>query len=167
MKKLFICFVLFAFASSAFTQQFDVPENYKLEKAEDYPRYEQDVINAVDWLVQTPLNQQVDKRKNANAFVLKWLMGSPYTHVEIRPEIVTFLESSPDLLIIFLGGWAKHALQTKKFDDKVEGNLAGLQAAINFYQQNKLPKDKNIEKFIKLDKQQKLLSYIENVINKK
>jgi hypothetical protein len=66
-------------------------------------------------------------------------------------------------LIIFIGGWTKYALETKDFDNSVAGNMAGIESVIEFYSANKkfLPKDKNIEKYIKLKSKGELKNHIE------
>jgi hypothetical protein len=149
---------------NGFAQDFNVPQNYKLEKAEDYAPFEEAVLSGIEWLINTPLNEQTDKRKEVNAFLITWLIGSPYVHLEIKSEIVTFVNSeTPDFLLIFMSGWAKYSITTKDYDNKVAGSLAGIEAVINFYNQNKksLPKDKSIEKYIKLQKDGKLKEFIE------
>lgn len=145
------------------SQDFNVPENYKLEKAEDYATYEQDALNCIDWLMNTPINEQKAKREKATEFLLKWLIGSPDVQIELNADIITFVESSPDLVIIFLGGWAKYSMQTKDFENKIAGSMAGIEAVIAFYTSNSefLPKDKNIEKYIKMKESGKLKDYIE------
>ena len=166
MKKYILLLSAILVSSIAFAQEFQVPENYAFETAEDYKPYEKDVVACVDWLIETPMYQNPSKRKEASAFLLKWLMGSPYVHIEINPEIVNFAGSSPELLLAFMGGWAKYAIETEQFDDKVGGNLAGLESVIEFYETNKgvLPKDKNVEKYVKMKKKGSLRQYVEKKI---
>ena len=134
-----------------------VPENYNFEKAEDYALHEQDVIHAVNWLTDTPIDRDLEKRNEVNAFLMKWMMGSPTVEIEIREDIVTFV-SSPDLLMAFLGGWTKFSLETRAFDDPVKANMAGIENAITLYQKNRkiIGKNKEIEKYIKLQSNGKL-----------
>lgn len=163
MKKTLLTLFISALSLGVYAQHFEVPADYKLIAKEDYAPYEQDVVNCVDWITNTPLNMEADKRKDANAFLLKWVSGSPTVHIEIKEEVVTFLGSSPELLMVYLGGWTRYSLQSKDFDNKVEGSLAGIESVIDFYSKNKafLPKDKNIEKYIKMKEKGKLREYIE------
>lgn len=163
MKKILLLSIALLFASGIFAQEFEVPKDYKLVIAEDYAPYEQDIIKCVDWLTKTPLNEQTEKRKEANAFLLKWIEGSPNVLIEIKGEIITFMGSSPDLLMIFLGGWTKYSLESRDFENKVEGNMAGLEAIIDFYIKNKkiMSKDKNVEKYIKMKKNDTLKAFVE------
>lgn len=150
------------FSILIFAQGFEVP-SYELKKVEDYARYEQDVIECVNWLLLTSVEIHPEKRKEASAFLLAWLSGSPNVQIEIKPEIVNFMGSSPDLLLIFMGGWAKHTLHTKDFDNKIAGSLAGIESVISFYTKNidEIKKDKNVEKYKKMKEKGKLSSFIE------
>ena len=165
MKKT-ICIALFLFASPLlFSQGFSVPKDYKFETKEDYPRYEQDVINGINWLLETPLTREQAKRKEVNAFLMKWITGSPSVSIELRQEIVTFMDCA-DCLMAFLGGWTKYALETKDYSSKLKGNLAGIESVIAFYQKNRevLGKNKAIQKYIKLQKKNKLEDHIQSKI---
>lgn len=163
MKTIVSALIFLTISLGLFGQDFNVPKDYKLVKAEDYAPHEQEIINCVDWLIKTPLNEQPEKRKEANAFLLKWLTGSPNVSLEIKQEIVTFMGTSPDLLMIFMGGWAKYSLESKGFNNKVEGSKAGINSVIEFYKSNRqvLPKDKNVEKYIKMKDKGTLSEYIE------
>jgi hypothetical protein len=163
MKTITLTLILTTISIGLFSQDFEVPKNYKLDKAEDYAPYEEDVVKCFDWLMKTSLNEQTAKRKEANAFLVKWLSGSPSVSVEIKQEIVTFMGTSPDLLMIYMGGWAKYSLESKDFKNKIAGSIAGIESVIEFYTKNKafMPKDKNVEKYIKMKDKGTLNAYIE------
>ncbi len=143
-------------------QEFNVPQDITLNKPDDYARYETDISHCIDWFMNTPLNEQVSKRKDAYAFFLKWLTGAPNLSVGITTEIVTFSEPNTDLLFIFMGGWTKYALESKDYKNAYMGNLKGVESVIEFYQKNKndLKKDKNVEKYIKMKEKGTLENYI-------
>lgn len=161
MKKtcLFLSFLFLAVQS--FAQDAVVPEYYELEEKEDYAPYEDAVVNGVNWMLKTPLGADPNQRSKVNKFVLLWIMGSPDVHVEINPNIVNFMETSPDLLVVFLGGWTKYVLETED-EDKVAGNKAGLEAILDFYTKNKteLKKDKAIQKYLKMQSKGTLDAFI-------
>lgn len=163
MKTISLTLILTTISLCLFSQDFEVPINYKLDVAEDYTLYEQDVLNCFNWLMITPINEQAIKRKDAYAFMLIWLSGSPNVHIDIKPEIVTFMNTSPDLLMIFMGGWGKYSIETKDYYNKIEGSKAGIESVIEFYNMNShlLPKDKNVEKYIKMKDKGTLNEYIE------
>jgi hypothetical protein len=166
MKKLLLPILLLGISLYGNAQEFQVPKDYAFETADDYKPYENDVVKCADWLVETPMFQNPSKRKEASAFLLKWVLGSPYVHIEINPEIVTFAGTSPDLLMVFLGGWAKYSIESRAYDDKVAGNVAGLESVIEFYDTNKglLPKDKSVEKYMKMHKKGTLKEFVEKKV---
>lgn len=145
----------------------DTPKEEKktfvLEKKEDYAKYETDVIKMYDWLLETPIGVDSDKRKAMNAFVIQWISGSPNVTIELSADIVTYMDCA-ECLTIFMGGWTKYVLETKDFDGKVKGNLAGTKGVIQFYTANKkaLGKNKEIEKLIQLKDENKLEDFIKS-----
>lgn len=160
MKSILIASLLLI-SVQAFSQTFEVPAGYSFETKDDYSKYEQDVIEGVNWLLKTPLSQEQGKRKEVNAFLMKWLSGSPSVTIEVNSEIITFMDC-PDCLMVFLGGWAKQTLETKDNTDKVKGNLAGIESVIEFYNLNKatLGNNKAVQKYIKMQEKGKLEEYV-------
>lgn len=175
MKKrtLTLTLALITFVSICYSQEKEVFSNenkkeekdYKLEKKEDYAKYETDVINMYNWLLTTPLGVEPEKRKAMNAFIVQWISGSPNVTIELSADIITYMDCA-DCLVIFMGGWTKYALETKDFDGKVKGNIAGTEGVIEFYTQNKkaLGKNKDIEKLIQLKNDNNLESFIKSKI---
>jgi hypothetical protein len=162
MKKLFSILMFTILTFNLVAQEFEVPKNYVLKQKEDFSKYEGDVLKGIDWLLQTPINTQTEKRKEINTFIIAWLTGSPDVSIEIKTEIVSFMKPNADLLIVFMCGWTKYSLETKDYKNKIKGNLSGIEAVIEFYVKNKenLKKDKNVEKYIKLKEEGKLEDYI-------
>lgn len=163
MKQIFFAILFFLVGAPMFSQTFEVPANLNLNSVEDYDNYEEDVIAGVNWILSTPLSDQKEKRIEVNGFLLKWISGSSKVHVEVKPEIVTFMSSSPDLLLVFLGGWTKYCLESGDSDSKANGSLAGIESVIEFYKKNKeyMNKDKNVEKFIKMKDKGTLKDYVD------
>lgn len=162
MKTIRLTLILTILSFGLLAQDFEVPKNYKLENAKDYDTYENDVVNSVNWLIKTPLNEQADKRKEANAFLFKWISGSSKVHIEIKQEIVTFMDS-PDLLMIFMGAWTKYSIESKDFNDKINGTMTGVESVIDFYTKNKglISKNKGVKKYIKMKEKGTLKEYVE------
>lgn len=162
MKTIRLTLFLTIFSCGLYAQDFVVPKNYTLEKANDFDKYEADVVNCVNWLISTPVNEQTERRKEANAFLFKWISGSSKVHIEIKQEIVTFMDSG-ELLMIFMGAWTKYSLETKDFDNKINGTIHGVESVIDFYNKNKgkISKNKGAEKYLKMKEKGTLKEYIE------
>lgn len=163
MKALLILLSIFSF-SLVYGQGYELPNNIELEKAEDYAKYEKDVVQAMTWLMETPLGEESDKRRDLYAFVLKWATGTPTVTLELHADIMDF--ECSDCLMIFMGSWCKYAIETGDTKDLVNGNMAGVKAVIEFYQKNQkqLGKNKLIKKFKKLQSKGKLKAYVEKTI---
>jgi len=140
-------------------------EKHQLDTPEDYAMYEQQVINGFDYLLKSPMNVEPQKRKEVSAFIMKWVTGSPTVTIELSQELVPYMDC-PDCLLIFMGGWTKYAIESKKYDDKVGASLAGTESVIEFYLANKkeLGRNKSIDKFVKLQREKKLRAFIRNNI---
>lgn len=162
-------FPLMAFAmaitsTSLHAQDWKMPENVKLEKAEDYAKYNSDVLACIDWLETTPQTIKPAARKEANAFLLMWLTGSPDVSVELNADMLPFLgsEDHAELMLTFMGGWTRYALTDKDGGkDKLQGNLAGLRSIIKVYKDvGGVKKHKDIDKLVKLEKDGKLEGWV-------
>ena len=165
MKKTLLAGLFMLCATQLFAQSFEVPKGYKLVAKEDYAPYENDVIKGVEWLMDTPLSEERSKREEVNAFLMKWISGSPNVSVVLSEDIVTFMDT-PDCLMVFLGGWVKYSIESKNYKDNVKGNLAGLEHVIAFYLKNRetLGKNKAIERYVKLKEKNKLEEFIQSKV---
>jgi|GEM_PF-197637 len=167
MKKLFGILIFSFLTVNLFAQEFEVPKNCVFTQKEDFAKYEGEIIKGIDWLLQTPINTQPEKRKEINNFVMTWITGSPTVSVDIKPEIVSFMKPNPDLLMIFMCGWTKYSIETKDINNKIMGSQKGVDAVIDFYVKNKenLKKDNNVEKYLKMKEKGKLEEYISKNAN--
>jgi len=152
-------------AEELFAKETEDKKQHQLNTKEDYAKYEQDVINGYNWLLKTPIGVEPTKRKEINAFLMQWMTGSPNVTIELKQEIVTYMDCG-ECLMIFMGGWTKYALESKDFKNKVKGSLAGTEDVLKFYLLNKnaLGKNKDIEKLIQLKDEDKLENFIKSNI---
>ncbi|WP_299106193.1 hypothetical protein [uncultured Winogradskyella sp.] len=156
IKNILIAFVLTLFvAQTSWSQTFNIPDNVKLEVAEDYVKHEQRIVECINWLENTPMSEEADKRLMANAYLMKWATGTPTVTISMQSFQVDLTTKNPELLMIFIGGWIKYAIENPDDKDNVEaGNISGINSLIKVYYANKgngLKKDKRIEKLIKMD----------------
>jgi hypothetical protein len=143
-------------------QAFEVPTNYTFQTKEDYAKYDQQVIQAVNWLESTPLNQEVNQREQVNIFLMKYLEGSPTISIELREFVLGLTQKNPNLLMGFMGGWAKYQLENPTVTDKLKLNIAGIKMLIKIYQLGGAAKDKSVEKLSKLTSQQELEDWVKS-----
>ncbi|CAM3383279.1 hypothetical protein [Aequorivita lipolytica] len=148
-------------------QEFQVPKNVILNNGQDYKNYETDVVNAVTWLENTPLNQQSAKRKQVNGFLLQWITGVPDITIDLGEFQTGLTIDIPDLLVAYLGGWIKYAIENpSEKSNKLMGNLAGVKCVLKIYSENVgkgITKSRKLEKLLKLD-ETALLAYVQKEI---
>jgi len=157
-KALFVVTSLLFFCITISAQDYTVPKDYKFDNKEDYTAYEHQVKETINWILQTPLVKEASKRKDANAFLIAWLSGSPTVSVDVNTDFITFFKANSELLVIYIAGWTKYSLENDYSKDKLQGYKAGIETSVEFYKKNKsyLKKDKEIEKFEKLIEKGKL-----------
>jgi len=165
MKKIVLVFILGISFLSVFSQdntpKYTVPKDYSFTLPEDYEKYNPMVSEAIDWYLWRSMGFDADKRQEAGAFFLKWLIGTPAVTVDIDPKIVNFMNTNPELLLPFSMGWAKYSIDNNS-KDRIKGCSAGIEAVVSFYRTNRgfLRKDDNVEKYEKMIKKNKLEDYI-------
>ena len=137
------------------SQEFEMPKDLKLESAEDYKKHEPNVVKCINWLENTPINQNPDKRTDANAYLMLWATGTPSVTIEMQAFQMDLTTKNASLLMSFIGGWIKHVIENPNDKDNAEaGNIAGINSIIKVYKANKgngMKKDRRIEKLMKLD----------------
>jgi hypothetical protein len=124
---------------------------------EEFIASEKKVLATIDWLENTPIGTEVQKRKVQSALLLGWDINSPTVTIEFNTDLtMDFSKKNPDLMIVFMGGWTRYALQNGYSQDILQGTLAGLRSAIKVYKTGLLKKDKNMEKIVALEEKGEL-----------
>lgn len=166
MKKIFATMLLAAATFAVHAQNNKdngVPQQIRLAKPEDYTQYKKNVLQCINWLMDTPYDPASEQQRAANAFLMQWVAGSPDVKVVLAPGVMNFLEANPNLLTIFMGGWTRYALEQSQPEDKLNGNLKGVESVIRYYEKNreKLKQDKQVEAYAEMQQKKTLKSYIE------
>jgi len=147
-------------------QEFVVPKNYTLNTAADYAKYEKDIIVCANWMENTPLNIEQQKRIDANTFLMKWITGSPTVSIGLNADVlVKCTDKNPDLMILFIAGWTRYALENNYSRDQQKGYFEGFKTIINVYKKGiSIKKDKDLEKIADIYDKGELESWLkENV----
>jgi hypothetical protein len=166
MKTLLTLILILTISSNfSYCQEFKIPSNYKLDKDEDYPQYEKDVIAAINYVENTPLNK-IPNKKEINAFLSAWITGTPSVTIELFLEMIPFRDNK-DLLAAYMNGWTKFAIENPSLkSDTVKCNVAALESVIKVYKLNDMKKVKSIEEFIKLQNKDELEKWVRKNLKK-
>lgn len=134
------------------------------ETAEEYKANEPNVIATVDWIENTPIDENEELHKLQYGLLLQWISGSPTVTLSLQGYVTEYAKKNSELLIVFMGGWAKYALQNEYTTDALQCNLAGVQSMIKVYKTGKLKKDKKMDELVKLDADGKLETWLKGQI---
>lgn len=128
---------------------------------EGFIKSEPAVINTINWLENTPFDQEPEKRKLLSAQLLAWLTNSPTVTVTFDSKLTPSSKKNAGLLIIFIGGWVKYSLQNNYSADAVQCNLAGLKSMLKVYQSGAgIKKEKEYEKLVELNEKGELEAWV-------
>ena len=143
-------------------QDFEVPKNLSLKYTVDYATYEPDVIKCVDWLENSPLDQDKDKHTAAYAFLLLWVTGAPNVHVIVDADLIgSKNKKNAGLMLIYMGEWSKYELKHGDKTKQSDAAVAAVKAEIKVYKKgNGMVKDKTMDKLAELDEKGLLESYV-------
>lgn len=151
------------FASlGAQAQSFQIPDSLPKTKA-DFVNSESAVIKIVDWYESTPLDMQQNQRKSAGAYLLSWISNSPTVTVNLNAKVVPMTKKNPELLVGFMGGWARYSLQNNYSKNVIQCNMAGIRCMVKMYMSNLdhgMKRNKDIENLEALDQNGGLEDYV-------
>jgi hypothetical protein len=162
--RLTVVVISVMFSLTVNAQSFEIPE-FDPHSQEDYTRCENDVIACASWLEETPLDQEAVKRRAANAFLIKWLSGTKDVTVSINSELTRYTDKNPQLLVLFMAGWCRYALQNNHSSDKLRGCYEGMKSMIVVYRKSiGMKKDRLMESLVKVFERGDLESWIKENI---
>lgn len=131
-----------------------------------YTQLEPQVLADIDWMTNTPMNENVSLRENKTRFLLMWMSGSPTVKIDMDDRIVTFRGAETWLLMAYMMGWTKYSLEHDYSHDPVDCATAGITTVVHFYEKNRkfLSKSRVTEKYARMVKANYLREYIEKVL---
>jgi hypothetical protein len=167
MKLLIISFVVFV---AIFNHHTCFAQNDSLlstvpKSTSEYLNTEKNALATINWIENTPLNQEELKHKQQYSLLVSWISGSPNVNVYITEAMISYTNKNKELLVFFMAGYAKYCLTHNYSKDPVQGSLAGIRCAIKTYKKGiNIEKDDDMEKLIKLETENKLEEWVkENV----
>jgi hypothetical protein len=163
-RSICILFILTGHITFIFSQTdyFTVPKSPILSSPEDYKSYEPDMVKAAKWLEETPLENNLEKRKEVNAFVLQWISGSPNVSISITLKLMSYFKKNPDLIMVYMASFSRDVIENASTFTNRSAAKAGLLSVLACYQKSKAKKEAAIEK-LKKD-QDHLDKYVDEIL---
>lgn len=183
MKKLLLSVMLICAALCASAQEALIPVDYLDTKPEEFYRYEQNVLNCVKWLIETPLDERQMDRRVINHFVQVWMQASPSVVVNFDNKLIEFLDHSAyrdDQAMVYIGGYMAALLKEKQEQgslnkitalpkgvskaDRITGVMGAIGTSLEFYENNRkvLGRNRTLDELRKMQKEGTLREYVES-----
>jgi hypothetical protein len=118
--KTFFSILFSIVALNVFSQKTSQYDNIPLKTAADYRKAEPQVILAADYAYSSPIDKENINRKDANSFVMKWMVGTSDYSFGMDETITKISNSENEILGIYFTCLAKYALSKGKGVDREE-----------------------------------------------
>lgn len=132
---LFIILLAIVFVAKQVIGQskFELPKNIELKTREDYAKYEGTIIGAQKWMEETDLDQQMEKRRAINQFIVQWVSGSPTVIINLDESLTQLTEKNPDLLALYFASYSKYIIEHKSNPSHFNAARAALTSVSKVY----------------------------------
>ena len=167
--KLVLAFILLIIGvvSHSFAQESELLDAIPTTK-EEFIQSEKKVLATINWLENTPLDQDEKKHQEQYAFLTAWITNSPTVTIELNANVLTFSKKNSQLIMFFMAGWTKYSLENNYSKDIPQGSLAGLRSAIKIYKKGVgFKKDKEMEKLVEIEEKGELEKWVTEQLAKK
>lgn len=121
MKKIAILFIAFILMGTWVQAQFSHLKEVKLQSAEDFNEYAEQVLDCSDYLLLTPYDKKDVERQVATDFIIRWIQGSPQFSLNVSENIKLLTEEREDLLGLYMTCYAKQILEKEGDYEDNEG----------------------------------------------
>ncbi|MCS3802169.1 hypothetical protein [Niastella sp. OAS944] len=166
-KQVLTLILLVSVYSNSFAQDAELLASLPKGKKQ-YLKSEPNVLATINWLENTPLNQDAEKHKQQFSLLTGWVMNSPTVDLTLDENVVTFTKENKELLSFFMAGYTKYALENNHSKDEVKGSIAGVRSVIKVYKKgNGIKKDESVEKLVKLEAKGELEKWVQDQLAKK
>ena len=157
MKKYFL--ILFVFTTISSFAQTDYSK-VTMAKDADYKPAEKYALEASNYLLSTPLNASDKQRAASEAFILKWMEGTPdYTYIIESPVITKLDSENKGLMGVYFAGMTKFSLENPaKAQDPQGVMINGIKALLAYSEkpENKVAPSETLTKLGELNKKGEL-----------
>lgn len=138
----------------------------KLPKKKEFKASEPSFIASVNWIENTPFDEEPEMHAHQYAMIVGWMSDSPTVTITLNGYILNYTKQNKELLSFFMGGWGRYALENNYSEDELQGNLAGLRSMIKIYKTGKLKQDEAMQKLVELEEKGELEEWVEEQIKK-
>ena len=158
-----ILFLLISILTVQGQTTFEVPQNVELKSREDYAKYENAIIDAAKWLEETDLNKELDKRQKVNAFVMRWVEGSPTVNILITEKLIKICDKNSQVLGLYMASYSRYFLEHKGTATNLSAAKSGLLSIMTVYKKGiSVTVSKEMDNLIEVTNENELDEYIDD-----
>ncbi len=133
-QKFILFLLLLWFGLSELKAQGEIfPDHIPLDSRKSYVQYEPYLIPSIDWLQNTPLNQDPQTRKRLDNFIMLWLQKNTEITVTLPDYLIEFQNIHTEFYFLYAGAWMKKALLEPGLP-RSEYFITGVQAMVDYYE---------------------------------
>lgn len=144
-------------------QQFSLPILPQKLWPSDYAKYESDVLNCCDWLLNVAPDYNAPKHQECASFLVRWASGSPNIKMLISDKLVD--SQKADLLAAYMAAWTRYSIKNPGANQLICTNVA-VEEMLNYYFAHKdvIGKSKLTEKLLKEQANGNLAAFITKAV---
>jgi hypothetical protein len=167
LKHILALLLLISVYSNSFAQDQELLAELPKTK-EEFVQSEKKLLASINWLENTPLDQDKEKHQQQYALLTAWLTNSPTVTITVNSNVLTFTKKNSPLIMFFMAGWTKYVLENNYSTDETKGNIAGVRCAMRIYKKGVgLKKDKAMDKLVELEDKGELEKWVTDQLAKK
>jgi len=117
--KIFLAAVLFLFVNASFAQEtykFLHLNDIRLKSTNDFIEQEENLIKAVDYLLETTYDKKNIDRALCGVFIIRYAEGCSAT-ISLSEKMIAVSKKNEFLLFTVMGLWVKEAINNKDQDE--------------------------------------------------
>ena len=163
MKKTLLISALLFSTLVTFSQNIQFLKEIEFNDAEDYDKYEKEVLQCSNFLLNTKLDDNNENRLVAMQFIVKWMMGTPNYSFSMDETIGKVAETQESLIGIYMVCMTKFILENKdKADSEEEVKLHALKMLIKYSKDpiSGIKPDEELKKIIEAEEKGILREYL-------
>lgn len=165
------CFLtlLLSFCLNGLLQAQKLPDlsSISLAKESDFNAAANDAaLKVATYLLSQPIDADVSSRKEAGAFLVKWMEGTPDYSFQLEPSVMALTDQNPEILSVVFAGMVEYVLNNPQKKDEVAATtIASVKKLIAYASDpaHHLTGNKSLQGAAAADKKGKLRGYLDSI----
>ena len=132
MKNALLTLLVVITCLAGFSQSLPQTDSVKLVTKDDYRAAEPVVLQACNYLLSTPSDQNNSSRLKAGQFIFKWMEGTPDFTFTMEQNVLKYIEADLDLMTVYFACLTSWSLQNKPVPDTKTVTLKAVEKLVAY-----------------------------------